>query len=72
MQNNTKITELKKNLPLGGIAELVKRTELSAITISNILKGKPCRMENMKKVITEGNNIISEYKELTEGSTNKN
>lgn len=70
MQNNKKIIEIKNNLPLGGIAELSKRSGLSSITISNIFKGKPCRMKNMEKVITEGNKIISEYKELTEGTLN--
>ncbi|PQA92764.1 hypothetical protein SAMN05421796_11051 [Chryseobacterium piscicola] len=64
MQNN-KIIEIKNNLPLGGINELIKRTKLSGITINNILKGKPCRMKNMEKVITEGDKIILEYKQLT-------
>lgn len=68
MQNN-KIIEIKNNLPLGGINKLIERTKLSGITINNILKGKPCRMKNMEKVITEGNKIISEYKELTEGTS---
>ncbi|WP_449398504.1 hypothetical protein [Chryseobacterium wanjuense] len=69
MQNNKKITELKNNLPLGGKVELSKRTGLTARTIDNIFKGKPCRMKNMMKVIKEAENIIAEYKEVIEGNT---
>lgn len=67
MQNNKKITDLKNNLPLGGMVELSKRTGLTNRTIDNIFKGKKCRMNNKMKVITEAEKIISEYKTITEG-----
>ena len=66
MQNNTKITELKSKMPLGGIVELSKRTGLTARTIDNIFKGKKCRMNNKMKVIKEAEKLISEYKAVTE------
>ncbi|WP_313600627.1 hypothetical protein [Epilithonimonas vandammei] len=67
MQNNKKITNLKNNLPLGGMIEIAKRTGLTSRTIDNIFKGKKCRMNNKMKVITEAEKIISEYKTVTEG-----
>lgn len=66
MQNNKKITDLKNNLPLGGMVELSKRTGLTTRTIDNIFKGKKCRMNNKMKVITEAEKLISEYKTVTE------
>jgi hypothetical protein len=68
MQNNIKITEIKNNLPLGGKVELSKRTGLTGQTVDNILNGKPARMKNVIKVIQEGEKIITEYKEVTEGT----
>lgn len=67
MKNNTKITELKNKMPLGGFVELSKRTGLTPRTIDNIFKGKKCRMNNKMKVITEAEKLISEYKTVTEG-----
>ena len=67
MQNNTKVTEIKNNLPLGGIVEISKRTGLTVKTIDNVFKGKKCRMNNKMNVIREAENIISEYKAVTEG-----
>jgi|GEM_PF-2200563 len=68
MQNNTKITEIKKNLPLGGKSEISKRTGLTQQTVHNILNGKPGRMSNVIKIIKSAESIIKEYREITEFS----
>lgn len=65
MQNNGKITKLKNKLPLGAITELAERTGLTAKTIDNIFKGKPCRIKNLTKLITETEKYINEYESLT-------
>ncbi len=72
MQNNVKIKELKKNLPLGAKILLSKRTGLSKQTINNVLSGKPCRMNTIMKVVQEGEKIVKEYKECTEVNTEHN
>lgn len=66
MQNNSKIPEIKKNLPLGSKILLVERTGLTKQTIDNILNGKTGRMKNVISVIVESEKIISEYKKITE------
>ncbi|SMP08864.1 hypothetical protein [Chryseobacterium profundimaris] len=65
MQVNQKLTELKNKLPLGAITEIAEKTGLTAKTIDNIFKGKPCRANNLKKLITETENYIKEYESLT-------
>lgn len=65
MESNEKLMQIKNGLPLGGIKELCIRTGLCRLTIQNILSGKKARMQNVIKVITEGEKIISEYQELT-------
>lgn len=65
MQSVEKLTQIKNGLPLGGIKELCIRTGLSRLTILNILSGKKAVMQNVIKVITEGEKIISEYQEIT-------
>ncbi|WP_102981431.1 hypothetical protein [Chryseobacterium scophthalmum] len=65
MQSNEKLTQIKNGLPYGGIKELINRTGLCRLTINNILSGKKAVMQNVSKVIIEGEKIISEYQELT-------
>lgn len=67
MQNNTKITEVKNKLPLGGKVLISQRTGLTKQTVDNILNGKNARVQNVLKVIKEAEKIISKYKEVTEG-----
>lgn len=66
MQNNEKITELKKNLPLGGRLEVSKRVNLNPRTVDNILKGKSARMTNIIKVIKATQDVINEFTEITQ------
>jgi len=65
MQSNEKLTQIKDGLPYGGIKELMNRTGLCRLTITNILSGKKAVMQNVVKVILEGEKIISEYHEVT-------
>ena len=66
MQNNSKITELKNKLPLGGKLEIIKRTKLNFRTVDNILNGKPARMANVIKVIKTAEDVVNEFTEITQ------
>ncbi len=66
MQNNSKITELKNKLPLGGKLEIIKRTNLNFRTVDKILNGKPARMANVIKVIKTAEDVVNEFTEITQ------
>lgn len=70
MQNNTKLNGIKRNLPSGSLGILAQEAKLSRATVNRILDGKGGRLKNVVKVITAGEKIISDYKELT-GNTEK-
>lgn len=65
MQNNTKIAELKNNLPLGGRKEICTRTGLTMHTVARILNGKNGRIKTVTKIITAAEQIINEFNTIT-------
>lgn len=65
MQNNKKLEQIRKELPLGGKRLIAERTGLSPVSVENILSGNNARIKNLTAVIKEAEKIITEYKELT-------
>lgn len=65
MQNNEKLEQIRKELPLGGKRLIAERTGLSARSVENILGGKNARIKNLTAIIKEAEKVIAEYKEIT-------
>lgn len=65
MQNNKKLEQIRKELPLGGKRLIAERTGLSYRSVENILGGKNARIKNLTVIIREAEKIIADYKNLT-------